>query len=91
MHYLANSEDPDKMTHSVAFHHGVHSLLRKKIFWERKKILFGKFTCEVNQFFSALKTHVQIDVKENSYNFQISVWYELTCKIILSLLLFEVG
>ena len=40
---MANSEDPDEMPHIVAFHHGLHSLLRQNrssekdfIFWEIK-------------------------------------------------------
>ena len=30
MHLLANSEDPDEMPHNVAFHQGLHNLLRQK-------------------------------------------------------------
>ena len=39
---LANSEDPDEMPLNVAFHQGLHCLLRQKtIFRERNAILFG--------------------------------------------------
>ena len=30
METLANSEDPDEMQHSVAFHQGIHCLLKLK-------------------------------------------------------------
>ena len=30
MNTLANSEDPDEMPHKVAFHQGLHCLLRQK-------------------------------------------------------------
>ena len=32
---LANSEDPDEMPHTAAFHHGLHCLLRlKRTLWK---------------------------------------------------------
>ena len=34
---MVNSEDPDRMPHTAAFHHGLHCLLRR----ERNTIFFG--------------------------------------------------
>ena len=39
---LANSEDEDEMPHDVAFHQGMHCLLRQKINRERS-IYFGNY------------------------------------------------
>ena len=44
--YFANSEDPDEMPHKVAFHKGLHCLLRQNIDLQRKKYnIFGIITC----------------------------------------------
>ena len=44
MRPLANSEDPDKMTHNVAFYQGLHCLQNLKwIFRERNKISFENY------------------------------------------------
>ena len=34
----ADREDPDKMPHNVAFHQGLHCLLRQKCSTEKKKL-----------------------------------------------------
>ena len=41
---LANSEDPDEMPHNVAFHLGLHCLLRHNPSSEKKKIFFKMTT-----------------------------------------------
>ena len=44
MRTLANSEDPDEMPHTAAFHQGLHSLLRQKRSSEKEiKLLFGNY------------------------------------------------
>ena len=45
MHTLANSEDPDEMTHYVAFHQGLYCLLRNNRS-EKKYNIFIKLTCK---------------------------------------------
>ena len=35
---LANSEDPDEMPHNVAFHQGLHCLLRQTPFPEKEML-----------------------------------------------------
>ena len=43
---LANSEDPDKMSHNAAFHHGLHCLLRQNQSLKKEKHSFFEIiTC----------------------------------------------
>ena len=46
MRTLANSEDADKMPHTVAFHQSIIFAKMKTTFRERNVILFGKITCD---------------------------------------------
>ena len=39
---FTNSGDPDEMTHNVAFHHGLHCLIRSKDLQTKKNISFLK-------------------------------------------------
>ena len=39
---FTNSEDPDEMPHHVAFHQGLHCLLRQKRSSDKKNTIFSK-------------------------------------------------
>ena len=43
---LANSEDPDETPHDVAFHQGLHCLLRQNDLHRKKYIYFVNITCD---------------------------------------------
>ena len=44
---LANSEDPDEMTHHAAFRQGLHCLLRQNHSSEKEiQFFFGIITCD---------------------------------------------
>ena len=46
MHTLANSEDPDEMRHNVAFHQGLHYLLRQKTIVREIQFYLEIKTCD---------------------------------------------
>ena len=47
MRSLANSKDPDEMLHSVAFHQGLHCLLRLKRATEKELVFHLEIiTCD---------------------------------------------
>ena len=46
MRTLSNSEDPDEMLHNVAFHHGLHCLLKKKAIFREIQFCMELITCE---------------------------------------------
>ena len=43
MDTLANSEDPDEMSHNAAFHQVLHCLLRQNLHRDRNTIIFRNF------------------------------------------------
>ena len=91
MYTLANSEDPDEMLHSAAFHQGLHCLLRQDWSSEKEIQYFLKIkTCDPSIYtidypdLTANFIRKSIGIKRVNWkwaNTCLFVWFDSLCPI----------
>ena len=86
---LANSEDPDEMPHNVAFHQGLHSLLRQNRSSEKEIQYFIKIiTCDPSIYTMDHPDFTVSKFMENSIGLKrVTLYTKVVCSLASSYVL----